>query len=100
MNKWISVKKQLPKHRQFARQCEPILIYIDWKDDELGTCVVPAIRTGSRGKTVKWWAMFNNGSYPDSSEPEYAEIDDEFVTHWMPLPAPPDQLGRDQLEEK
>lgn len=90
MSEWISVEDQLPKHKAFAWQCEPVLIFLDWKDKELDNAVVPAIRTGSRGKTVKWYAMFNNGHYPDLSTPEYAEIEPEYIRYWMPLPEPPE----------
>jgi len=85
---WIDVKDRLPKHKKFAHLCVPIWINLDWKDPELDGGPVPAIRTGSRGKTVHWFAMFNNGRYPDSSEPEYAEIPDEYVTHWLSVEPP------------
>jgi len=66
MNKWISVKKQLPKQR------EHVLVF----DETEGVCRGYCIDEGTS------WQHYPLGSYASDG----CLFD---VTHWMPLPAPP-----------
>ena len=65
-SKWIPVTERLPK------EWTDVLVF-----SKCGFCVV-AVYLGSHGKWRESWT--------------HMMVDDDTVTHWMPLPAPPEEV--------
>lgn len=65
MNKWISVEDRLPEPSESISY----LVWVDGRPDYVGY----------------WQLSYFN--YEDGDEPEWDYLD---VTHWMPLPEPPE----------
>ena len=83
-NEWVSVKERLPELPDFAH-CDRMVITCDWKGH-----VAPMYweRRTIRGKSIERWRY------------HFDRIYDGFgITHWMPLPAPPDRRPPEGEEE-
>ncbi|MCV1418438.1 DUF551 domain-containing protein [Escherichia coli] len=70
---WISCSERIPDDKQYVwcwgksygwTECDTFEGYYDWSRN-------------------KWWAVTDNGEEPASK-----------VTHWMPLPEPPQEVNR------
>lgn len=70
---WISCSERMPNDKQYVwcwgksygwTECDTFEGYYDWSRN-------------------KWWAVTDNGEEPASK-----------VTHWMPLPEPPQEVNR------
>ena len=64
--KWISVEERLPE------EFHPVLVYMP------NEAPLPTVHEGYRRRNGRWWAAW------------YAR-ELEGVTHWMPLPEPPEE---------
>ncbi len=80
MREWISVKDRLPELPDYD-YCSRIVIACDSKN-----FVSPMIycRTLIRGKPINRWKHY------------WGKIADVQVTHWMPLPEPPEEERNEQ----
>ena len=76
---WISVKDRLPDNT------DKVLIYATWNDYSISE-ICSAWYGGINGK---WYAI---APVPD-------EFDDAVITHWMPLPEPPEEDDNAQKSE-
>ena len=72
--KWISVKEKLPESRNER------------------TLIVGTTGLGERYVTVAEWnrAESGRGGWSFSRNDEMEGISDSSITHWMPLPLPPE----------
>lgn len=77
-NEWISTKDRLPTLKQKVLLLVKGDIFVGWYDD-----------TWESSKMGLKWATLSTGTecYECSGE---ADVYDDEVTHWMPLPKPPD----------
>ena len=72
MTNWISVSKELPDENM------PCAIYLYSPEFDLGGTILPELKCYS-------FALFIDGEFHHDSNHPDAEL-----THWMPLPEPPE----------
>ena len=76
-NEWVSVEERLPTKNgeYFAYTTDENINVIEFDED-----------CGDNGEFGFWKEYYQDGAYLDS---EWVKAD--WITHWMPLPAPPDK---------
>ena len=81
-SEWISVKDRLPK--PFAKEPE-------WSETVLFRTITGRIYSGYRNQGRPQTSFYDDDWTPPYwlDESERIEVEDEYVTHWMPLPEPP-----------
>ena len=79
---WISVKDRLPE--PFAKEPE-------WSETVLFRTITGRIYSGYRNQGRPQTSFCDDDWTPPYwlDESERIEVEDEYVTHWMPLPEPP-----------
>jgi hypothetical protein len=82
MNKWISVKDQLPeKHTN---------VLCNVKNEKGFDVQIVLTREDKTHDGIEGWlANFMFRSRYDENNPEYPEVPKKYITHWMSLPEPP-----------
>jgi len=70
-SEWVKVEERLPENNLIVMvSCEHGVTMATLQKFKNGSCL--------------WWAVINIGTYEDSTNADY-------VTHWMPLPTPPNK---------
>lgn len=82
MNNWINVKKKLP-----SKYTNVLCNIRNHKNDNIQ--IVLSRENKTHDGIDCWLANFAFKSTCENYEIEFPEIPDIFVTHWMPLPEPP-----------
>ena len=85
VGKWISVKDRLPEMSEHYRS-EDVLVCIDYRQDDPDT-------TEDTYVSIDYVAFncFGQGEFScERDDPRDGEPSPYFVTHWMPLPEPPE----------
>ena len=91
---WISVTERLPKHRKEPYLSDGLLFAVDFgpdfEDPTERYSVWFGVYCGGSGLPKRFYGISNDGRRPDhSASLEYVPHDPDDVTHWMPLPEPP-----------
>ena len=92
---WISVKDRLPEMGEHY-QSEDVLVCIDYRPDDPGT-------TEDTYVSIDHVAFncFGQGEFScERDDPRDGEPSPYFVTHWMPLPEPPDDDHDERKENE
>ena len=87
VGKWISVKDRLPEMSEHYRS-EDVLVCIDYRQDDPDT-------TEDTYVSIDYVAFncFGQGEFScERDDPRDGEPSPYFVTHWMPLPEPPEEV--------
>ena len=82
VQQWIPVTERLPK----LCSEEP-----EWTETVLFRTITGRIYSGFRNQGRPQTSFYDDDWYPPywMDESEQIEVEDEYVTHWMPLPQPP-----------
>ena len=81
-SKWIPVTERLPK---------PCATEPEWSETVLFRTITGRLYSGYRNQGILPTSFYDDGWYPPywMDESEQIEVEDEYVTHWMPLPSLP-----------
>lgn len=85
IEKWVSVKEDMPDDCREVLVCVDQYIYIDGKPYRYR--FVDKAIFSSEEHTHGWWA---NTGYREDFGDRFVKINDP-VTYWMPLPEPPEE---------
>ena len=91
MSEWISVKDRLPEMSEHY-QGEDVLVCIDYRPDDPDT-------TEDTYVSIDHVAFncFGQGEFScERDDPRDGEPSPYFVTHWMPLPEPPEEEKKNE----
>ena len=85
MSEWISVKDRLPEMSEHY-QSEDVLVCIDYRPDDPDTTEDTYVSIDHVD-----FNCFGQGEFScERDDPRDGEHSPYFVTHWMPLPEPPE----------
>ena len=89
VQEWISVNDKMPEMGEH-HQSEDVLVCIDYRPDDPGT-------TEDTYVSIDHVAFncFGQGEFScERDDPRDGEPSPYFVTHWMPLPEPPEEVQK------
>lgn len=100
---WVSVEERLPKNSECWETYIVIVNRSHWPTSSYDPCDAPydetLVSTAKYDSKQKIWHLDWDEQLNALIDIENAPLNGDYVTHWMPLPAPPDRRPPEGDEE-